>query len=75
MSIESIIPYIAISIYLLSNLAIGFVGYLGSKNTVDDYFLANRSLGSFVLFFTLIATNFSAFFFFRFCWSRLSYRY
>lgn len=66
MSIESIIPYIAIAIYLLSTLAIGIVGYQGSKNTVDDYFLANRSLGSVVLFFTLIATNFSAFFFLGF---------
>ena len=66
MNLESIIPYIAIAIYLLSTLAIGIVGYQGSKNTVDDYFLANRSLGSVVLFFTLIATNFSAFFFLGF---------
>ena len=69
MNIESIIPYIAIAIYLLSTLAIGIVGYQGSKNTVDDYFLANRSLGSVVLFFTLIATNFSAFFFLGFAGS------
>ncbi len=69
MNIESIVPYIAIAIYLLSTLAIGIAGYQGGKNTVDDYFLANRSLGSFVLFFTLIATNFSAFFFLGFAGS------
>ena len=69
MNIESMIPYIAIAIYLLSTLAIGIFGYQGSKNTVDDYFLANRSLGSVVLFFTLIATNFSAFFFLGFAGS------
>ncbi len=69
MNIESIVPYIAIAIYLLSTLAIGIVGYQGSQNTVDDYFLANRSLGSVVLFFTLIATNFSAFFFLGFAGS------
>jgi len=66
MNIDSIIPYIAIAIYLLSTLVIGIVGYRGSKNTVDDYFLASRNLGSVVLFFTLIATNFSAFFFLGF---------
>ena len=66
MNIETIIPYVAIAIYLLSTLVIGIVGYRGSKNTVDDYFLANRSLGSAVLFFTLIATNFSSFFFLGF---------
>jgi len=65
MSIE-LIPYIFIAAYLLGTLWIGIIGYQGQKNTPDDYFLADRKIGPLVLFFTLIATNFSAFTFLGF---------
>ncbi|NES21298.1 MAG: sodium:solute symporter family protein [Symploca sp. SIO3E6] len=60
------ITYLIIAIYLLSSLALGIVGYRQQKNTPDDYFLADRKIGTIVLFFTLIATNFSSFFFLGF---------
>ncbi len=37
-----------------------------TKNTPEDYFLASRGFGTIVLFFTLAATNFSAFSFLGF---------
>ncbi len=49
--------------YLLFTLGVGWVGFRRTRNTADDYFLAGRGIGTVVLFFTLIATNFSAFFF------------
>ncbi len=60
------IPYLIIAIYLLSSLGLGIVGYRQQQNTPDDYFLADRKIGTVVLFFTLIATNFSSFFFLGF---------
>ncbi|NEQ67829.1 MAG: sodium:solute symporter family protein, partial [Symploca sp. SIO2D2] len=60
------ITYLIIAIYLLSSLGLGLVGYRQQKNTPDDYFLADRKIGTIVLFFTLIATNFSSFFFLGF---------
>lgn len=38
---------IMFAIYLLAMLAIGWLGYLGTKN-LSDYILGGRSLGSFV---------------------------
>ncbi len=58
--------YLILSIYLLLTLLSGFIGYRQSAATPEDYFLANRGLGSMVVFFTFIATNFSAFFFLGF---------
>ncbi|MEM8718749.1 MAG: sodium:solute symporter family protein [Cyanobacteria bacterium P01_G01_bin.39] len=69
MTLDSIIPYIALAVYLLFSLWVGLIGYKSQKNTAEDYFLANRSLGAIVLFFTLSATNFSAFFFLGFAGS------
>ncbi len=66
MTMALIIPYLFIAAYLLGTLWIGVIGYQRQKNTPDDYFLADRKLGPFVLFFTLIATNFSAFTFLGF---------
>ena len=60
------ITYLVIAIYLLGTLALGIISYKQQTNTAEDYFLANRQIGTFVLFFTLIATNFSAFFFLGF---------
>ena len=59
--INNLIPYLFIGAYLLLTLVIGIIGYRSQKNTPEDYFLAERKIGSIVLFFTLIATNFSAF--------------
>ncbi|MDJ0597067.1 MAG: hypothetical protein QNJ72_45105 [Pleurocapsa sp. MO_226.B13] len=69
MNFDNITPYLAIAVYLLLTLGVGLVGYKSQKNTVEDYFLANRSLGAIVLFFTLSATNFSAFTFLGFAGS------
>jgi len=55
---------------LISYIAITFWGSLfGSKlkdATPESYFLANRDLGTLSLFFTILATNFSAFYFLGF---------
>jgi solute:Na+ symporter, SSS family len=66
MTMELMIPLLFILAYLLGTLVVGIIGYQKQQNTPDDYFLANRNIGPFVLFFTLIATNFSAFTFLGF---------
>lgn len=58
-----------ITVYLLITLLLGVYGYKISKKSVQDYFLADRKIGSLVLFFTLAATNFSAFTFLGFAGS------
>lgn len=60
------IPYLILGAYLLMTLLTGLMGYRQRKDTPDDYFLAGRSVGAWVLFMTLIATNFSAFTFLGF---------
>ncbi|OYT62230.1 Na+/pantothenate symporter PanF, partial [Thermoplasmatales archaeon ex4484_30] len=52
--------------YFLILLAIGIYAHRKTKATPEDYFLANRNFGSIILFFTLAATNFSAFTFLGF---------
>jgi SSS family solute:Na+ symporter len=52
--------------YFIILLLLGFFAHKRTKKTPEDYFLANRSFGSMLLFFTLIATNFSAFTFLGF---------
>ncbi len=72
------IIYLIILAYLLLMLASGFIGYKQSETqTPEDYFLANRGLGALVMFFTFIATNFSAFFFLGFAGAgyRIGYAY
>ncbi|MGK7939695.1 MAG: hypothetical protein AB4062_06000 [Crocosphaera sp.] len=61
-----LVVYFVIAFYLLATLLVGFWSYKKQENTAEDYFLANRNLGNIVLFFTLIATNFSSFFFLGF---------
>ncbi|MDC3220061.1 sodium:solute symporter family protein, partial [Saprospiraceae bacterium] len=55
---------------LIGYIAIVFLGSLrGAKKDVttpEGYFLANRNLGTLALFFTILATNFSAFYFLGF---------
>jgi len=63
--------------YALATLAISLYGFKREKNTPEDYFLAGRTVGPAVLFFTLVATNFSAFFFLGFAGAgyRIGYSY
>lgn len=70
-------PYLIVAAYLSITVGIGILGYHYRKNTPDDYFLADRRVGAFVLFFTIIATNFSAFFFLGFAGAgyRIGYSY
>ncbi len=69
MNLELLLPYLTLAVYLIFTLWVGLIGYKSQTNTAEDYFLANRSLGAIVLFFTLSATNFSAFFFLGFAGS------
>lgn len=59
-----------IYVILIGYIAIVFLGSLrGVKKdatTPEGYFLANRGLGTLALFFTILATNFSAFYFLGF---------
>jgi SSS family solute:Na+ symporter len=50
--------------YLLVALTIGLVAYRLTDNTAEDYYLADRTLGTVVLLFTTFATLLSAFTFF-----------
>lgn len=47
--------------YLLLVLVIGLSGHRLFRNTGEDYFVANRSLGPFVLLMTLFGTHMTAF--------------
>ncbi len=66
---------------LITYIALTFLSSLwgkqGKDKTPESYFLANRGLGVVTLFFTLIATNFSAFFFLGFAGEgyRIGYTY
>ena len=53
-------------LYLLVTLVLGLVGYRKSRGSADEYFLAGRGIGPLALFFTIISTNFSAFYFLGF---------
>ncbi len=66
------IAFLFIFLYLVLNVLVGIFGFRFSKRTPDDYFLAGRKVGSFLLFFALIPTNFSAFFFLGFAGAGLS---
>ena len=66
MTQDNLIIYLVIAAYLLATLGVGIVGYRQQNNTPEDYFLANRTISPIVLFFTLMATNFSAFTFLGF---------
>jgi len=68
-----VIFLILVIVYFSILLALGFFAHKLTKKTPQDYFLANRSFGTTILFFTLIATNFSAVTFLGFAGS--SYKY
>ncbi|MGH1364467.1 MAG: sodium:solute symporter family transporter [Calditrichia bacterium] len=71
------VTLIIVVAYLLVTLFLGVAAWRVSSENPEDYFLADRGVGSFVLFFTLIATNFSAFFFLGFSGAgyRIGYSY
>ena len=52
--------------YFVGLILLGIYAHRKTNKTAQDYFLANRSFGSVILFFTLAATNFSAFTFLGF---------
>ncbi len=68
---------VLVMLYLLFTLVVGLVGYRSTEKTPDGYFLAGRRIGPVVLFFTLISTNFSAFYFLGFAGAgyRIGYSY
>lgn len=69
--------YAIIIIYLLLTFGTSLLGRNSEAKSPEDYFLAGRKLGPVVLFFTFIATNFSAFFFLGFAGSgyRMGYAF
>ena len=66
MSITLATSCIGLGLYLVTLLWLGTRGPDQKHASADTYFLADRRLQAGVLFFTLIATNFSAFFFLGF---------
>ena len=73
---ELTLVYIILAAYLGLTFATSLLGKK-TADTPEGYFLADRGLSTFVLFFTLIATNFSAFFFLGFAGEgyRIGYAY
>ncbi|MGZ5567103.1 MAG: sodium:solute symporter family transporter, partial [Limisphaerales bacterium] len=55
------IPVIVIFVYLAIIAFIGSIAFRRSKTNTEDFFLANRSIGSLVFFLSLFATNMTAF--------------
>lgn len=53
-------------VYFVFLILLGVYAHKKTKKTPEDYFLANRTFGPILLFFTLAATNFSAFTFLGF---------
>ena len=56
---------IILALYLCISIAIGFYGR-SDEDSAEDYFVASRKINPWILFCTLAATNFSAFFFLGF---------
>ena len=50
-----------LTLYLTTLLALGYYSYRSTRATPEDYFLAGRSLGPVLLFFSIFATNITAF--------------
>lgn len=57
---------VIVGLYFFLLLLVGWLAHRKTQKTPQDYFLANRTFGSFILFFTLVATNLSAFTFLGF---------
>jgi len=57
---------IMVIIYFSILILIGLISFRKTKKTPEDYFIAGRTFGPIILFFSLAATNFSAFTFLGF---------
>ena len=55
------IPVIVVSVYLVIIAVIGSVAFRKTQANTEDFFLANRTVGSMVFFLSLFATNMTAF--------------
>jgi SSS family solute:Na+ symporter len=55
------IPVIVVSIYLAIIAFIGSVAFRRSRANTEDFFLANRTIGSMFFFLSIFATNMTAF--------------
>ena len=55
------IPVVVVCIYLVIIAVIGSVAFSRSKANTEDFFLANRAVGSMVFFLSIFATNMTAF--------------
>ena len=55
------IPVVVILIYLVIIAVIGGMAFRRSTENTEDFFLANRSIGSMVFFLSIFATNMTAF--------------
>lgn len=58
--------YVVLIIYLSLTFLVSLKGVKTKDATPESYFLADRNLGTISLFFTILATNFSAFYFLGF---------
>ncbi len=58
--------YVLVVAYFIILISLGLYAHKKTSKTPQDYFLGNRTFGPLVLFFTLAATNFSAFTFLGF---------
>ncbi len=64
---EPMIPFLVLVVtYFVFLIVVGVYAHKKTQKTPQDYFLANRTFGPVLLFFTLAATNFSAFTFLGF---------
>ncbi len=71
------IVYIILITYIAVTFLTSLRGARANSTSPEGYFMANRNLGTIALFFTIIATNFSAFFFLGFAGEgyRIGYPY
>ena len=69
--------YVILIAYIVITFVVGLVFTRKPEDNPESYFLSNRNLRTVALFFTLIATNFSAFFFLGFAGEgyRVGYAY
>src|SRR6476620_2013629 len=55
------IPVVVIAVYLVIISLVGGMAFRRGKSNTEDFFLANRTVGSMVFFLSLFATNMTAF--------------
>jgi SSS family solute:Na+ symporter len=56
-----VIPVIIVCLYLVVIAVIGSIAFRKTQANTEDFFLANRTIGSMVFFLSLFATNMTAF--------------